>query len=217
METIDLSKLSKEQLNAVLLQAEAIRKQENEKRQQDAEALVTLENDIILEMYADARPISNAIVSFKQKYIGKLQPLIAMKVEHNKARADQETYSFKTIDNRIKTKLRNNRTNRYDDGIQAGIGYAKEWLTAQVDGAKSQQLISIIDDLLAKDNAGNYSPENLMKFVKKAEECGDELLLKASQSIKESIYEEMTSISLLMFEKDDLGIERSIPLSATKA
>lgn len=217
METIDLSKLSKEQLNAVLLQAEAIRKHENEKRQQDAEALVTLENDIILEMYADARPISNAIVSFKQKYIGKLQPLIAMKVEHNKARADQETYSFKTIDNRIKTKLRNNRTNRYDDGIQAGIGYAKEWLTAQVDGAKSQQLISIIDDLLAKDNAGNYSPENLMKFVKKAEECGDELLLKASQSIKESIYEEMTSISLLMFEKDDLGIERSIPLSATKA
>lgn len=217
METIDLSKLSKEQLNAVLLQAEAIRKQENEKRQQDAEALVTLENDIIQEMYADARPISNAIVSFKQKYIGKLQPLIAMKVEHNKARADQETYSFKTIDNRIKTKLRNNRTNRYDDGIQAGIGYAKEWLTAQVDGAKSQQLISIIDDLLAKDNAGNYSPENLMKFVKKAEECGDELLLKASQSIKESIYEEMTSISLLMFEKDDLGIERSIPLSATKA
>lgn len=217
METIDLSKLSKEQLNAVLLQAEAIRKQENEKRQQDAEALVTLENDIILEMYADARPISNAIVSFKQKYIGKLQPLIAMKVEHNKARADQETYSFKTIDNRIKTKLRNNRTNRYDDGIQAGIGYAKEWLTAQVDGAKSQQLISIIDDLLAKDNAGNYSPENLMKFVKKAEECGDELLLKASQSIKESIYEGMTSISLLMFEKDDLGIERSIPLSATKA
>lgn len=217
METIDLSKLSKEQLDAVLLQAEAIRKQENEKRQQDAEALVTLENDIILEMYADARPISNAIVSFKQKYIGKLQPLIAMKVEHNKARADQETYSFKTINNRIKTKLRNNRTNRYDDGIQAGIGYAKEWLTAQVDGAKSQQLISIIDDLLAKDNAGNYSPENLMKFVKKAEECGDELLLKASQSIKESIYEEMTSISLLMFEKDDLGIERSIPLSATKA
>lgn len=217
METIDLSKLSKEQLNAVLLQVEAIRKHENEKRQQDAEALVTLENDIILEMYADARPISNAIVSFKQKYIGKLQPLIAMKVEHNKARADQETYSFKTIDNRIKTKLRNNRTNRYDDGIQAGIGYAKEWLTAQVDGAKSQQLISIIDDLLAKDNAGNYSPENLMKFVKKAEECGDELLLKASQSIKESIYEEMTSISLLMFEKDDLGIERSIPLSATKA
>lgn len=217
METIDLSKLSKEELNAVLLQAEAIRKQENEKRQQDAEALVTLENDIILEMYADARPISNAIVSFKQKYIGKLQPLIAMKVEHNKARANQETYSFKTIDNQIKAKLRNNRTNRYDDGIQAGIGYAKEWLTAQVDGAKSQQLISIIDDLLAKDNAGNYSPENLMKFVKKAEECGDELLLKASQSIKESIYEEMTSISLLMFEKDDLGIERSIPLSATKA
>lgn len=212
-----MSKLSVEELNAVIMQADAIKRQEKERKLQDEQALSQLENDIVLEMYTEAKPLSNAIIAFKQKYIAKLQPLIEMKVKHDKAKADQETYSFKTIDTNVKVRMRNNKRNCYDDGIQAGIGFAKQWMENQVDGEKSKRLISYIDDLLAKDTKGSYSPDSLIKFIKKAEEDGDELLLKASDCIKRSIYEEMTSISILIFEKDDQGIERPLPLSATKA
>lgn len=217
METIDLSKLNSEQLNNVLLQAEALKRQAKEKRERDEQALADLENELVIEMFGEARKISNAIVEFKQKWIDKLRPLIDEKVKYDKAKPEQESYTFKTTDSELKVRMRNNRRSRYDDGIQAGIGFAKEWMQKQVDGEKSKRLISIIDDLLAKDRKGNYSPDNLIKFIKKAEEDGDELLLKASECIKKSIYEEQTSVSLLLFEKDDKGFERPLPLSATKA
>lgn len=217
METIDLSKLNSEQLNDVLLQAEALKRQAKEKRERDEQALADLENELVIEMFGEARKISHAIVEFKQKWIDKLRPLIDEKVKYDKAKPEQESYTFKTTDAELKVRMRNNRRSRYDDGIQAGIGFAKEWMQKQVDGEKSKRLISIIDDLLAKDQKGNYSPDNLIKFIKKAEEDGDELLLKASECIKKSIYEEQTSVSLLLFEKDDKGFERPLPLSATKA
>lgn len=217
METIDLSKLSEEELNVVLMQADAIKRQGKEKRLRDELALAQLENDLVLEMFIDAKPISNAIVEFKQKWIERLLPLIDEKIKYDKAKADQDSYTLKTLDAEKKVRMRNNKRDCYDDGIQVGIGYAKQWMSDQVDGEKSKRLISIIDDLLAKDKKGDYSPGNLIKFIKKAEEDGDELLLKASECIKRSIYEEMTSISLLLSEKDDKGIERSLPLSATKA
>mgnify|MGYP003376681212 FL=1 len=217
MNTIDLSKLNSEELNAVLLQAEALKRQEKERREADEKALADLENDLVVEMFGEARTISNSIVAFKQKWIDKLVPLVDEKIKYNKAKANQESYTFKTTRAELKVKMRNNKCNRYDDGIHAGIGFAKKWMQNQVDGEKSKRLISIIDDLLAKDQKGNYSPDNLIKFIKKAEEDGDELLLKASECIKKSIYEEQTSISLLLFEKDDKGFERPLPLSATKA
>lgn len=217
METIDLTKLSPEQLDSVIMQADALKRKEKEKRLQDEFALGQLENDLVKEMFADAKPLSNAIVLFKQKWIEKLLPLVDEKIKYDKAKVGQESYSFKTSDAENKVTMRNNKRSRYDDGIQAGVGFAKQWMTDQVDGEKSKRLISYIDDLLAKDTKGNYSPDSLLKFIKKAEEDGDELLLKASECIKKSIYEEMTSVSLLLFEKDDKGIERPLPLSATKA
>lgn len=217
METIDLSKLSEEGLDAVLTQADAIKRQRKELKLRDELAMAQLEDELVTGAFVEAWPISNAIVAFKQKWLEKLLPLIEEKIKYDKAKANQESYTLKTLDAGKKIKVRNNKRNCYDDGIQAGIGYAKQWMSDQVDGEKSKRLISIIDDLLAKDKKGDYSPGNLLKFIKKAEEDGDELLLKASECIKKSIYEEMTSISLLFFEKDDKGIERSLPLSATKA
>ncbi|MBP3642621.1 DUF3164 family protein [Parabacteroides merdae] len=215
--TIDLSKLSEEEVNNILLQAEALKRQKKEERARDEEALDALENDLVIEMFNEARKLSEGIVMFKNKWINKLNPLVDEKIKYNKAKADQGSYTFKTINADLKVRMCNNRRSRYDDGIQAGIGFAKEWMQSQVDGEKSKRLISYIDDLLTKDQKGNYSPDNLLKFIKKAEEDGDELLLKASECLKKSIYEERTTTSLLLFEKDDKGFDRPLPLSATKA
>lgn len=215
--SIDLSKLSEEELNAVLLQAEALKRREKERRERDEQALESLENELVIEMFEEARKLSEGIVRFKQKWIDKLNPLVDEKVKYNKAKAGQGTYTFKTTKADLKVRMFNNRRSRYDDGIQAGIGFAKEWMQSQVDGEKSKRLISYIDDLLTKDQKGNYSPDNLLKFIKKAEEDGDELLLKASECLRKSIYEERTTTSLLLFEKDDKGFDRPLPLSATKA
>lgn len=130
--------MSKDELNAVIMQADALKRQEKEKKLQDEQALAQLENDLVAEMFADAKPLSNAIVMFKQKWIDKLRPLVDEKIKHNKAKADQESYTFKTEDAEQKVKMRNNKRCCYDDGIQAGIGFTKQWMADQVDGEKKQ-------------------------------------------------------------------------------
>jgi hypothetical protein len=54
-------------------------------------------------------------------------------------------------------------------------------------------------------------------FVSSAEEFDQELLNKAAEAVKKSLYKEMTSVSVRVFKKDELGQMKQLPLSATKA
>lgn len=217
METIDINKMTPEQLAAIEAQLAEKKRAEKEMRTSELQTLVELENETIIEMIQEAEVLSNSIVEFKRKWIEKLRPLIDMKIGLGKAKADQEQYQFKTSDSECSAVIRYNKTDKYDDGIQVGVGFAKEWLAGQADGEKGQRLVSIIDDLLTRDSKGSYSPVDLLKFIKHAEEVGDELLLKAADAVKQSIYEEATSVSLLAFKRDEKGVKRQLPLSATKA
>lgn len=217
MSEIKLDQLSPEALAQLEVQLKEKQQKEKEQKQKDLEALETLESDAITELFNKAKPLSNTIIDFKRDFLEKLEPLIQMKVSLGKAAADQEQYTFNSKDRQIRGVIRYNKTTRYDDGVQAAISYAKEWLQEQVEGEKEKRLVGLIDDLLSKDNKGNYSPTNLLKFVKAAEEINEPLILKAAEAIKQSIYEDMTSISVLLDYKDESGTERRLPLSATKA
>lgn len=217
METIDINNMTPEQLAQIEAQLQAKRKAEREKQLEDLKTLAQLENEAIAEMIADAEPICGAVANFKRKWVEGLKPLIAMKIANGKARADQKQYSFKDAESKGSASIRYNETNKYDDGINVGIGYAKEWLSQQANDEKSKQLVSIIDDLLSRNGNGDYTPSDLMKFVKKAKENNDELLLKAADAIIESLYEEQTSVSLVVCKKDEFGVMRQLPLSVTKA
>lgn len=217
MENISLDSLSPEQLAQLETQLQAKQKAEHEQKQKDLEALEVLENDAITELFKEAQPLSSTIASFKRKCLDKLEPLIQMKVNHGKAATEQEQYTFVSRDKKIRGVIRYNKTTRYDDGVQAAIGYAKEWMRDQIADEKSKRLVNLIDGLLSKDQKGNYSPSNLLRFVKEAKEMNEPLIVKAADAIEQSIYEDMTSISVLFAYKDDLGVERKLPLSATKA
>lgn len=217
MDNISLDKLSPEAIAQLEEQLKAKQKAEHEQKQKDLDALETLENDAITELFNEAKPLSSTIASFKRKCLDKLEPLIDMKVTHGKAAIEQEQYTFVSKDKKVRGVIRYNKTTRYDDGVQAAIGYAKEWMRDQIADEKSKRLVNLIDGLLSKDQKGNYSPANLLRFVKEAKEMNEPLIVKAADAIEQSIYEDMTSISVLFSYKDDLGVERKLPLSATKA
>lgn len=217
MEQISLDNLSPEQLAALEEQLKAKQQAEQEKRQKNLEALESLEDEVITQLFEKAKPLSNSITSFKSDFIQGIEPLIQMKIENGKAAPDQEQYTFNSKDKKIRGVIRYNKTTRYDDGVQAAIGYAKEWMRDQIADEKSKRLVNLIDGLLSKDQKGNYSPANLLRFVKEAKEMNEPLIVKAADAIEQSIYEDMTSISVLFSYKDDLGVERKLPLSATKA
>lgn len=217
METIDLKSLSEEQRNALIMQYQAEEREKREKMIQGRKALIDLEDEAVNEMFQEAEMISNNIVEFKRRWMVRLEPLKGMKVDYTKASPNQASYTYNTKDGKKQAIVCQNKADRYDDGIQAGIDFAKEWLNAQVVDDKSEQLIDIIEGLLAKGNKGTYSPSNLMRFVATANEKDEPLLKKAAECILESLRKEATSVSIRMWKTDDNGIKRIVPLSATKA
>ncbi len=95
----------------------------------------------ITELFDKAKPLSNKIIEFKRDFLEALEPLIQMKVSLGKAAADQEQYTFNSKNRQIRGVIRYNKTTRYDDGVQAAISYAKEWLQEQVEGEKEKRLV----------------------------------------------------------------------------
>jgi hypothetical protein len=215
--TVNIQDLTPDQIKELHAQLIEKEKKEIEQRMADRTALVELENDAVLEMLDEAESLSLAIVNFKQKWIRKLEPLMKMKTELGKAADKQRSFTFKTKDGSGKSVIDYNETFKYDDGIHAGVEFAKQWLleTAE-ENEKSKMMSSMIENLLGKSRGGTYSAENLWTFVNAAEEYNVPLLNAAADAVKKSLYKEATSVSVKVFKKDEFGYKQ-LPLSATKA
>jgi len=217
MADVKISDLTPEQIKELHAEFRAKEKQNAEKRANDRLALIDLENEVVLEMMAEVELLSEAIVNFKQKCIHKLEPLMKMKTELAKAAEKQRSFTFKSKDNVVKFVIDYNETFKYDDGIHAGVEFAKQWLIEKSDESDdSKMMTSIIENLLGKSRGGTYSAENLWIFVSSAEDYDVPLLKLAADAVKKSLYKEMTSVSVKVFKKDEFGYKQ-LPLSATKA
>ena len=214
---VSVSDLTPEQIKELHAQFREQEKKAAEQRTADRLALIDLENDVVIEMMAEVELLSSAIVNFKQKCIHKLEPLMKMKTDLAKAASQQKSFTFKSKDNKFKFIVDYNDTFKYDDGIHAGVEYAKQWLTEKSDESEdSKMMTSIIENLLGKSRGGTYSAENLWIFVSSAEDYDVPLLKLAAEAVKKSLYKEMTSVSVKVFKKEEFGYKQ-LPLSATKA
>lgn len=217
-EKVTLPDLTPEQFKELERQFKAKQKADAEKKAADRVALLQMEDEAVSEIFGEVETVSNAIVSFKHRCIKKLEPLMRMKTEHAKAADKQRSYSFSTKSKDMKVVVDYNETLKFDDGIHAAMELAKQWLDEQADDSeKMQMMTTIIENLLGQSRTGTYSTDKLLLFVSSAEEFDQELLNKAAEAVKKSLYKEMTSVSVRVFKKDELGQMKQLPLSATKA
>ena len=57
-----------------------------------------------------------------------VDPLVDEKIKYNKGESRPGFLYVPKANADLKVRMCNNRRSRYDDGIQAGIGFAKEWM-----------------------------------------------------------------------------------------
>jgi hypothetical protein len=215
---MDITKLTAEEKAAIKAQLDEEARVEAEKRNADRIALIDMEDVAVKEMMTEVETLSSAIVTFKQASIKKLEPLMVLKSELGKSAAKQRSFSFKTKDGSAKVVIDYNETFKYDDGIHAGVEYAKQWLQEKAEESEEAKMMtSIIEDLLGKSRGGTYSAENLWTFVNAAEEYDVPLLKMSAEAVKKSLYKETSSVSVRVFKKDEFGQMKQLPLSATKA
>jgi hypothetical protein len=217
-QNVTLPELTPEQFKELERQFKEKQKAEAEKKAAERTALMQMEDEAVSEIFGEVEEVSNAIVSFKQRCIKKLEPLMRMKTEFAKAAEKQRSYSFSTRNKDLKVMIDYNETFKFDDGIHAAMELAKQWLDEQADdNEKVQMMTTIIENLLGQSRSGTYSTDKLLLFVSSTEEFDQELLNRAAEAVKKSLYKEMTSVSVRVFKKDELGQMKQLPLSATKA
>lgn len=218
MEKVNIQDLTPEQLKELEKQIKDKQKIEIEKRNADRLALLDMEDTAVTEIFNEVEAVSNAIVAFKQKCIRKFEPLIRMKAEFAKAADKQRSYSFSDKNKGLKVIIDYNETLKFDDGIHAAMEFAKEWLEQRAaDSEEMKMMTTLVESLLGQSRVGTYNTDKLLVFVSSTEEFDDELLNAASEAVKKSLYKEMTSVSVKVFKKDELGQMKQLPLSATKA
>lgn len=218
-QTVKLEDLSAADRRQLMADLQAAEKAEKAKREADRHTLIQMENETVDSLMDEVTAVSEAVVNFKRMCIEKFSPLMKMKAELGKASESQRSYSFKTKDGNSKIVIDYNETMKYDDGIHAGVEYAKQWLTEKsVQSEEANMMTTIIENLLGKSRQGTYSPENLWIFVNAAEDYDVPLLKQAAESVKRSLYKELTSVSVKVYRKDAVtGTMVQLPLSATKA
>lgn len=215
---VELPDLTPEQFKELERKFKEKLKAEAEKKAEDRLALQQLEDEAVSEIFEEVETVSNAIVTFKQRCIKKLEPLMRMKTELAKAAEKQHSYSFKSKNGGMKVIVDYNETLRFDDGIHAAIELAKQWLEEKANDSEDMAMMStLVENLLGQSRTGTYSPDNLLVFINAAEQFDVALLNQAAEAVKRSLYKEMSSVSVRVFKKDELGQLKQLPLSATKA
>lgn len=101
---------------------------------------------------------------------------------------------------------------------ETGIEMIKSWIEAQSTDQKSEVLVSMVLDLLAKDAKGTLNAQNILKLDKKAHEIGATELIDGVRIIKEAYNPTPSKTFVRCYTRDEkTNGWKSIPLGMTES
>lgn len=101
---------------------------------------------------------------------------------------------------------------------ETGIEMIKSWIEAQSTDQKSEVLVSMVLDLLAKDAKGTLNAQNILKLDKKAREIGATELIDGVRIIKEAYNPTPSKTFVRCYTRDEkTNGWKSIPLGMTES
>lgn len=148
----------------------------------------TIENSVEFLM-----GLSENIRAAKAKVLEDFETLISMRkdmdAEHtgkDKKSPDKKSLTFTHKDGTMKVVIGHYVNDDYLASAETGIEMIKSWIEAQSTDQKSEVLVSMVLDLLAKDAKGTLNAQNILKLEKKAHEIGAQELVEGVRIIKEA-------------------------------
>lgn len=214
---VDLDSLSPEQLEQLQAQLRAKQEAERAKQEADLQAAKALEWEAVDNLVEEAQRIANNIGAFKSEALKRFTPLINLKEEVGKASANQQSYTFHSQCKKRKITIRYNQVWKCDDGIHVCINLAKQWLgqLASV-SEESAVVVNVLEKLISSRDGATYSTEGIWELIEAANSVDNELLQRAAEAGRKSLYKEPSSVSVQVYVHGETGWEQ-LPLSATKA
>lgn len=217
METVDLEKLSPEQLAELEKKVAEKKKAEKERRRRDREAYSELVDETVRRLVEDLQKVSLMLISKKQEVFRSFESILEMKQELYGIRAEQQSHTFTTADGKLSVKIGHRTIDSYDDTVNEGIAIVKQYLKSLAVDENTGNLIDTIMQLLKKDAKGNLKPGATLELGKLAEKIGNEKFMDGINIIKNSYRQARTCQFVEVRYKDEKGVERSLPLSMSAA
>lgn len=212
MSEIRLEDLNKEQLDALMKQAEERRLAEEAKKREDKEAYLTLVDEAIMEYLPELREVSAKMLEVKSKVFDRFKKLIEIKEGLYKVKDNQQTHTFTTQDGKFSLCLGSRTVNDYDSTLGSGIEKVKKYIsTFDTDN----ELTEVVNHLLKLDKNGNLKPSRVMELAQMANKI-DNIDFKEGVAIIQQAYQPRATCQFITAcENKETGKEY-IPLSISR-
>lgn len=213
MSEIRLDDLSKEQLDALMKQAEERKLAEEAKKREDKEAYLVLVDEAIMESLPELREVSAKMLEVKSKVFERFKKLIEIKEGLYKVKDNQQTHTFTTQDGKFSLCLGSRTVNDYDSTLGSGIEKIKKYIsTFDIDN----ELTEVVNHLLKLDKNGNLKPSRVMELAQLANKI-DNIDFKEGVAIIQQAYQPRATCQFVTAcENKETGKEY-IPLSMSRA
>ncbi len=215
MEGIKLEDLSKEQLDALMKQAEERRLAEEKKKKEDKEAYLQMVDEAILESIPELREISEKLQTAKAKVFARFEKLIEIKESLYKVKDNQQTHTFTTQDGKLSLCLGSRTVNDYDSTLDSGIEKIKNYIGSLASEGNNEELMEMVNSLLKLDKNGNLKPSRVMELTQLASKI-DNVDFKEGVAIIQQAYQPRATCQFITAcENKETGKEY-IPLSISR-
>ena len=217
MTAIDITNLSPEALADLERQIKEKKEAETLRIHQEREAYTKLKDEAVGNFFSKLQKISQQLIETKKEVFEGFENIIDMKDELFKTKSDRQTNTFTTEDGSISIKLGNRVNDGWADEHEIGIEKVKEYLKTLAKDEDSADLIETIMKLISKDRKGNLKASKVLELEQLAQKRNNPTFTEGINIIKASYRPVPTCQFIEVKYKDELGKERSLPLSMSVA
>jgi|SRR5690554_557576 len=205
---MDLSKLSDQQIKEELAKRA-------EKKQTKREEYRNLIPEVLPEVFAKLKTLSEQISKVKAETYNDLKALIGLKFDAYDVKSDQQSHTFSDKDCTV--TIGYNVNAGYDDTVYMGVAKVREFIKSQVKDEPTAKLVNQINRLLKINKDGNLDPKRIMELRQMANEYNDVNFIEGVQIIEDAYLPKRSSWYVKASFKNDVGIEVNLPLSIASA
>lgn len=214
---MDLKSLTAEQKAELKRQLAAEEKAEKENAKKQIEDYNTLKEAQVAETFKTLQDVSGALEIAKSSIFEQFGAVLKMKQElYGITDADmhtQQSHTFTSADGKTSIVIGSNVVDKWSDDVAVGIARVTNWLDKLSTDDKSEQMVSIIKDLLKPNKDGMLKASRILDLSKKAAEFGDNELIEAVDFIRDQYRPSKTSTFVKAKFTDSDGNIQWLPLS----
>lgn len=201
---------------------EAMQAQEERDRQmrakEDREAYRSLASATVDELFPELEETSNNLAEIKKKVYDSFAQVIETKKEvMGGDTKGQRSHSFLSSDGHKRIIVGYYLRDGWDDTVEDGITKVKDYISSLAGDEETRKLVTIILDLLSRDNKGNLKADKVLQLDKYVESIQDPRFSEGVAIIKEAYKPVRTKDFVRAQVKGVTGKWTDVPLGITEA